>query len=123
MPHDDEMIPARRSQRGDREGATQESRYKVITVDLTAARTDPFRLKQIGLPIANVAVIGLPAPAVGLVSIRIGDTGDFIPLNQQGMEFRPKLAERGGLYVLNSAIAQTLTLFVSFEEAPVYVSI
>lgn len=101
------------------------TRYKVLTFDLAAARTDPERALKLGLPIHNVVLVDRP-PAAPAVSIRLGDGSNSpIPVNgfPIGASFKPHKPEKDGLFITNAAGAASLVLLVSFEDGPLDVSI
>ena len=101
------------------------TRYKVVAIDLTAARTDPERLIKLGLDIHNVVIVTMPGGAPS-VSIRFGDgSNGLIPLNAfpVGTQFKPGTPEKDGLFVVNAAGAFTVLLLVSFEDGPLGVTV
>lgn len=86
--------------------------YAIISIDLAAAR-DNERIVDRGVPVDNIAVIGLP---VGVsCSVAIGENRPHIPLLTQGMAIEdicPYNTE--GVFFTNALAAGIVTLFVSF---------
>lgn len=94
--------------------------YDVLEIDLTTPRSRPFQILDRGIPIGDVAILQLPAVAVGLIKLRIGDRrAKPFPLRLEGQNFHVyQQRVDGGLYLDNPVgfPGVTLIIFVGIAD-------
>lgn len=99
-----------------------QSPYKILTIDLTGPTpaSSSAQILDKGIPIGDVAILQLPAAAVGQVFLRIGGpNADKIPLRLEGQNFhiyRTKV--QGGIYLDNAVgfAGVSLVIFVGIQD-------